>query len=80
FDEDHKLVISAGDTVLELGEGRYAAKLDRQMEYLNYDLTRDIIRKIVSASNVRIRLGRNEFSFTTAQRRMLSDLLSIIEP
>ena len=80
FAEDHRLAIIAGGDVLELGDGRYSAKPDRQMEYLNYDLTRDAIRKIAGSSNVRMRLGKKEFSFTPAQLRILSDLLSIIEP
>ena len=50
------------------------------MEYLNFNLTREMLTKIAANSNVRFRLGTAEFKFTNDQLRMIANLMLLSDP
>lgn len=79
FGEDHSLTIITGNETLSFGDARYVARGRDGMEYLNFEITREQLRKIANLSNVRVMLGRKEFSFTRLQLKLLADLYLITQ-
>jgi hypothetical protein len=65
-------------STLNLGDARYAAKPSENMEYLNFQISRNDLQK-VAASDGRFKLGSHDFTFTSAQSQLLKDLLTISE-
>lgn len=74
FGEDHTFNVFPGNETVQFGEGRYVARTRDGMEYLNYSLTREQLKQIAVQSNVRFLLGRNDFTFTRSQLKLLADL------
>lgn len=79
FGANHALTITIPDEVLVIGSARYAAKPREQMEYLNFEISRENLTKIARQTNVRIQLGDEEFTFTKSQMKLMADLLIITE-
>jgi hypothetical protein len=75
FAENHEFSVFAGDEVIVIGNGRYSAKPRENMEYLNYELTREDLAKIAARSNVRFSLGGREFTFSRQHLKIFADLL-----
>ncbi|PYT00026.1 MAG: hypothetical protein DMF63_08630 [Acidobacteria bacterium] len=77
FGASHAMSVTLGDEVLVIGSARYAAKPREQMEYLNFEISRENLAKIAKQTNVRFQLGDEEFTFTQSQMKLLADLLII---
>lgn len=77
FAADHRLEFVLGSEVITIGEARYAAKANRNMEYLNYEISRSDMAKIANQTTVRIRIGKEEFSFTRSQMHSLASLMLV---
>jgi hypothetical protein len=75
FAEDHEFSVFAGQEVIVIGNGRYSAKARENMEYLNYEISRDDLAKIAAGSNVRFSLGGHDFTFTRQHMKIFADLL-----
>lgn len=68
----------AGD--LDLGDSRYGPKPGENMEYLNFKLKREALKKIAAApSPVKFKLGNYQFTFTGNQLALLKNLLAVTE-
>ncbi len=80
FADSHSFTVYVSGDVLELGEARYAAKAATGMEYLNFELSREVLSKIANSSNVRFTLGSHEFTFTAGQLKGLAALLLVSDP
>lgn len=80
FAEKHSLTIYSGGEIFEIGDARYAGKPQQNMEYLNFVISRDVLVKAVSFSDVQFKLGDSNFGFTRDQLRMLADLLILSDP
>ncbi len=74
FGEDHSLTITSGNETLSFGDARYVARARDGMEYLNFEITREQLRKIAKLSNVKMLIGQKEFNFTRPQLKLLADL------
>jgi hypothetical protein len=80
FAENHSLTLFvAGDEII-VGDARYAARARENMEYLNFNIDRDLLIKIAENSNVQFRLGNSNFSFTQSQMRLFADLALASDP
>ena len=79
FGSNHALTVSLRDEMLVIGSARYSAKPREQMEYLNFEISRENLMKIAGQTDVRFQLGDEEFTFTPSQMRMIADLLVITE-
>ena len=79
FGASHSMSVALREEVLVIGSARYVAKPREQMEYLNFDVSRENLIKVASQSDVRFQLGDEEFSFTPSQLKLLADLLQITE-
>ena len=79
FGEDHSFAAMLGGEMLDLGKARYAYRERDGMEYLNFNLTREQLRRLAAHPQTRFRLGRSDFSFTGSQTKLLSDLFSATE-
>ena len=80
FAEKHSLTIYSGGEAFEIGDSRYSGKPQQNMEYLNFVISRDVLMKAVSFSDVQFKLGDSNFAFTKDQLRMLADLLILSDP
>jgi len=76
FAANHNLMV--GD--IDLGTARYAAKPRENMEYLNFEISRENLSKIALESNVRFQLGEAEFSFSRDQLKILADIVILSDP
>lgn len=77
FAQSHALKFTIDNETLDLGDARYAGK---DVEYLNFKLTRDQLAQIARGKNVRIKIGDAEFVFTPAHIKMFADLLALSDP
>lgn len=74
FGDDHTFAAVLGGETLDLGSARYVFRARDGMEYLNFNLTREQLKRLASQPRARFRLGKNEFTFTASQTKLLSDL------
>ena len=51
------MTVALREEMLVIGSARYVAKPSQQMEYLNFEISRDNLSKIASETNVRFHLG-----------------------
>ena len=79
FGANHAMTVALRDEMLVIGSARYAAKPREQMEYLNFEMSRENLIKIAAQTDVRFQLGDQEFTFTKSQMKLLADLLLITE-
>jgi hypothetical protein len=80
FAEQHSLTLYADGAELQVGEARYSARARDNTEYLNFNVSRDVLAKVASSSNVRFKLGDSNFKFTGDQVRIFADLVRISDP
>lgn len=80
FSESQKMIVTAGGETIDMGDARYVFRARDNMEYLNFMLTREQLGKIAKNSNVRIKLGNHDFTFTREHLKILADLLLVSEP
>jgi len=80
FGGNHSMTLLLADETIEIGDSRYVARARDGMEYLNFNLSREILTKIAANSTVRFRLGNAEFKFTNGQLRMLANLMMLSDP
>lgn len=80
FSEKHSLTIYSGGEIFEIGDARYSGKPQQNMEYLNFVISRDVLAKACSFSDVQFKLGDSNFAFTKDHLRMLADLLILSDP
>jgi hypothetical protein len=79
FGEDHAMTAVLREEMLVIGSARYVAKPAEQMEYLNFEVSRENLAKIGAEGSVRFHLGDVLFTFTPSQMKLLADLLTITE-
>ncbi len=79
FAADHHWAVTSGDKTFELGDARYVSKPNENIEYLNFVLTREDLKKI-SAPGAKFTIGGYQFTVTPAQTKMLSDLYTLSTP
>ena len=79
FGVNHAMTVALRDEILVIGSARYAAKPREQMEYLNFEISRENLTKIAGQTDVRFQLGDESFTFTRSQMKLLADLVLITE-
>ena len=71
FAESHHLTVTLDGRTLDLGDARYAAKANQNVEYLNFDLPRTDLAAIGAANNVTFHIAGHDFTATTAQLKLI---------
>ncbi|MEO8574851.1 MAG: hypothetical protein ABI481_12865, partial [Pyrinomonadaceae bacterium] len=79
FGASHSLTVALRDEMLVIGSARYAAKPREQMEYLNFEISRENLMKIAGQTDVHFQLGDEQFTFTRSQMKLFADLLMVTE-
>jgi hypothetical protein len=79
FAEEHHWTATADGKSFDLGDARYVSKPDENIEYLNFVLTREDLKKI-SSPGAKFTVGGYQFTVTPAQTKMLSDLYALSTP
>ena len=77
FAENHHLTVDVDGRTIDLGDARYAAKPNQNLEYLNFEIPRSTLREVGAAKAVAFRVGRSKFSPTSAQLKSISAMVSI---
>lgn len=77
FAASHALKFTIDGTDLDLGEARYVAK---DIEYLNFKLTREQLAKIAKGKNVKAKIGAAEFALKPEHIKMFANLLALSDP
>ena len=80
FAENHNLLVTGGSGSLDLGRARDAAKPRENMEYLNFEISREDLSKIAAGPSTQIQLGEAGLTFTRSQLKAISDLLVLSDP
>jgi hypothetical protein len=80
FGANHAMTAALKEEMLVIGSARYASKPAQQMEYLNFEISRENLSKIAAERNIRFHLGDEQFTFTDSQLRLLADVLSVTQP
>jgi len=75
FGNGHALVLEIDGQTLDLGDSRYVARPRENMEYLNFNLSRDVLTRISAGSGVKFALGGANFTFSRDQLKLFADLL-----
>jgi len=79
FGANHSLTVALRDEMLVIGSARYVAKPREQMEYLDFEISRENLMKIAGQTDVRLQLGDEQFTFTKSQMKLFADLLMVTE-
>jgi hypothetical protein len=79
FTVEHDLTIFGDQDIMTLGTARYVSKPRTNMEYLNFEISREDLTKIAGRTEVKFRLGDAEFTFTRSQLKLLADMLIVSE-
>lgn len=80
FSGSHKWTAIVGAETIDLGDAQYAARAGESMEYLNFNISRDNLKKIAAAGEVTIKLGPTDFQFTPAHLKLFKDILALSDP
>jgi len=79
FAADHHLIIDTGSGQIDLGEGRYSPKPQMDMEYLNYEISRQDLAAVANGSTVVFRVGQNKFTATPDQLKVIRAVAKIAD-
>jgi hypothetical protein len=77
FSEEHAMTVVLPEEMLVIGSGRYASRPAEQVEYLNFEISRENLMKIARQIEVGFMLGDERFTFTHSQMKLLADLLTV---
>ena len=77
FAAGHDMTAILPEEMLVIGSGRYVAKPREQLEYLNFEVSRENLTKIATQTETRFKLGDQDFTFTRNQMKLLADLLTV---
>jgi hypothetical protein len=81
FADNHKFVADlGGGRQIDFGEARYSPRARDDMEYLNFEVTRADLSTLASADNVTFHLGSYNFTVTSAQLKLIRNLLRVSDP
>ena len=79
FAASHGWSSNVAGNAIDLGDARYVAKSGDNLEYLNFRISRDNLKRIVDAGTAKFRLGAAEFTFTPTQIDTLKAIFAISE-
>ena len=77
FAAGHDMTVVLPDEMLVIGSGRYVSKPRDEIEYLNFEVSRENLTKIAAQTETRFKLGDHDFTFTRSQMKLLADLLTV---
>ena len=80
FAANHKWTAAVGTETLDLGDAQYAARASENMEYLNFNISRETLKKIAGVPGAKFKLGTAEFQFSPGQTKLLTDILTLSDP
>ena len=79
FAQDHHLVIETGTGQVDLGDARYSPKPQMDMEYLNFEISRQDLASVAAGNNVVFKVGQNRFSVTPDQLKVIRAVARIAD-
>lgn len=80
FTDAHNVVLTSGAETFDLGEARYFSKPNENMEYLNFVIPYETLKKLSGGTNQTVKIGTSEFKFTPAQLKSVANYIKISDP
>ena len=80
FTDAHNVTIISGGESFDLGEARYFSKSNENMEYLNFVIPYETLKKLGGGTNQTVKIGNSEFKFTSAQLKSVANYIKISDP
>lgn len=80
FADAHSVSLVSGDETFDLGAARYFSKPNENMEYLNFVIPYETLKKLSGGTNQSVKIGSSEFKFTPAQLKSIADYVRISDP
>jgi hypothetical protein len=77
FAENHHLTVDIDGRTVDLGDARYAAKPNQNLEYLNFEVKRTHLTAIGSATRATFHIGTCAFSATQPQLKLISTIADL---
>jgi hypothetical protein len=77
FADNHHLTVDIDGRTLDLGDARYAAKPNQNLEYLNFEIKRSDLAAIGSGNKVAFHLGTHALAPTADQRNLIKATVQI---
>lgn len=77
FAASHALKFTIDGETLDIGDARYVSK---DIEYLNFKLTREQLSKISKGKDVKLKIGDIEFKLTPEHIKMFANLFALSDP
>lgn len=77
FADNHHFTAELDGRSIDLGDARYAAKPNQNMEYLNFDIALSDLTAIGASRSVKFRLGRFSFTPTATQLRTIAAMVKV---
>jgi hypothetical protein len=78
FADSHHLVVDIDGKQLDLGDARYAAKPNQNLEYLNFELSLADLAAIASANKVTFHIGTRTFSATESHLNTIRAVAKVL--
>lgn len=78
FAENHHLTVEIDGRTLDLGDARYAAKPERNLEYLNFELSRADLDAFKLANKATFHVGEHVFTASTSQLNTIKSVSRIL--
>ena len=78
FAEDHHLTVDLDARTLDLGDARYAAKPERNLEYLNFEFSLADLAAFGPANKAIFHVGNHVFTVTSSQMNTIKTVGKIV--
>jgi hypothetical protein len=79
FAENHHLAVDIDGRSLDLGDARYAAKPNQNLEYLNFEISRADLAAIGASSKVTFHVGPHVFNATSSQIALIRSTAEVAD-
>jgi hypothetical protein len=79
FADNHHLTVDLDGRALDLGDARYAAKPNQNMEYLNFDIQRADLAAMGAARSATFHIGAHNFTATSSQLKLIASTARIAD-
>ena len=80
FTANHSVKITADNETFDLGDARYISKSRENVEYLNFQIKREMLVQIAKAAKITAKIGDYDFEFAPVQRQTFVNLIALSDP
>ena len=79
FAENHHFTVDLDGRTIDLGDARYAAKPNQNMEYLNFDIPLTDLKAIGAGRDVLFKIGGRRFDPAQSQLKLIRAISGVVD-